>query len=72
MRAIVGDYAVRHAESANQALDELYRGSHRDVLDRLHLRPLGEFVDGDVEVTIAPANPRERSQDVEAPDCEGP
>ena len=37
-----------------------------------YLRPLGEHVDGDVEVLVAPWRPRERSQDVQPPDCERP
>jgi hypothetical protein len=38
----------------------------------LHLLPLGELVDGYVEVVVAPERTRERSQDVQPPDCEGP
>ena len=72
LRAIVGDDAAGHAEAAYQALDELHRGSCRDVPDWLHLRPLGEFVDGDVEVAVAPNRSWERSQNVQPPDREQP
>ena len=38
----------------------------------LHLCPLGEFVDGDVQEAVAPRFPRKWTQDVQSPDCEGP
>ena len=41
-------------------------------MNRLHLGPLGELVDGDVEVTVAPRRSRERAQDVQPPDRERP
>ena len=65
LRAIVGDDVVGDAEEAHQTLDELHRRSHRDVADWLHLRPLGEFVDGDVEVAVVPDSAWEWSRDVQ-------
>ena len=72
MRAIVGDDAVGHTETADQTLDELHRRPCRDVPDCFHFCPLSEFVDGDIEVAIAPDSPWKRSQDVEPPDSKGP
>ena len=44
----------------------------RDVSGGFHLRPLDEFVDGDVEVAVAPDCVWEWSQDVQPPDREQP
>ena len=52
--------------------DELDRGASWDGADGFHLRPLGELVDGDIEVAVAPGRPRKRAQDVQPPDCEWP
>ena len=72
LRAIVGDDAVRHAEAANQALDEFHRKSRRDVPDWLHFCPLREFVGSDIELAVAPDSSQERSQNVEPPDRKRP
>ena len=72
LRAIVGDDAVGYAEAANQTLDEFHRRSCRDVPDWFHFRRLGELVDGDVEVAVAPDSSWERSQDVESQDRKRP
>ena len=37
-----------------------------------YLRPLGELVNGNVEVSVAPWRSRKRAQDVQSPDCERP
>ena len=42
------------SETAHEALDELNRGTSWDGADSFHFRPLGELVDGDVEIAVAP------------------
>ena len=54
LRAIVGDDAVMDPKPAHDALDELDGRASRDGADGFHLRPLGELVDGDIEVAVAP------------------
>src|SRR3954471_19177598 len=71
LRTVVCDDAVRHPEPAHDAPDEPDRGTHGDGADSLHFCP-GEFVNGDVEVAVAPWRPRERSQNVQPPNCEWP
>ena len=72
LRAVVGDDAVGDPETAHEALDELDRGTGWDGADDFHFRPLGELVDGDVEVAVAPRRSRERAQDVQPLDREWP
>jgi hypothetical protein len=57
---------------ADQPTDELDCGPGRNSAYRLHLHPLGKFVDGDVKVAVAPLCSRERTQDVQPPNNEGP
>ena len=59
LRTIVGDDAVRDPKLAHEAFDELDRGAGWDGADGFHLRPLGELVDGDFEVAVAPRRLRE-------------
>ena len=54
LRAIVGDDAVGDPEAAHETLDELDRRADWDGADSFHLRPLGEVVNGNVEVSVAP------------------
>ena len=61
LRTIICDDAVGDPEAAHEALDELDSRAGWDGTDSFHLRPLGELVDGDVEVSIAPRRPRERA-----------
>ena len=70
MRTVVGDDAVWHPEPAHDALDELDGRSNWDGVNGFYLRPFGELVDGDVEVSVAPWRSREQSQDVQPPDRE--
>ena len=46
--AVLCDDLVRDSETAHQASDKLDGGLRRDLPDRFHFRPLGEFVDGDI------------------------
>ena len=41
-------------EAAHEALDELDSIAGWNGSDGFHFRPLGELVDGDVEITVAP------------------
>ena len=72
LRAIIGDDAVGDPKTAHEALDELDHRDSWDGADGFNLRPLSELVDGDVEVSIAPRRLRERTQDIQSPDCEWP
>ena len=45
LRAVICDDAIRHPESAHEALDELDRGASWDGAGSFNLRPLSEFVD---------------------------
>ena len=63
---------IRDSEPAHEALDELDRRAGRDGTNWLHLFPLGELVDGDVEVAVAPGQSREGTQDVQPPDRKWP
>ena len=60
LRTIVSDDAIRDPEPAHEALDELDCRTNWDGADGFHLHPLGELVDGDVEVKVAPRRSRER------------
>ena len=57
---------------AHEALDELDGGPGWDGADDFYLRPLGELVDGDVEVAVPPWRSRKRPQDVQPPNREWP
>ena len=61
LRAVVGDDVVGNPKSAYETLDELDRGAGRDGADGFYLRPLGELVNGNVEVAVAPRRSRERA-----------
>ena len=61
LRAVVGDDAVRDPEPAHEALDELDNRAGWDGTDGFHFRPLGEPVNGDVEIAVAPWRPWERA-----------
>ena len=71
MRTVVGDDAVGDAKAADDALAELDGRARRNGSDRFYFCPLGELVDGNVEVVVAPCRARERAQYVQTPDCEG-
>ena len=54
LRAIICDDAVGDPEAAHEALDELDSRAGRDGTDGFHFRPLGELVDSNVEIAVAP------------------
>ena len=72
LRTVVGDDTVRDPKPAHEALDELDCETGWDGADGFHLRPLGELVNGDVEVAVAPRRSREWAQDVQPPNREWP
>ena len=72
LQAVVGDDAVEDPETAHEALDEFNRRTGWDGADSFHFRPLGELVNGDVEVAVAPWRSREWAQDIQPPDHERP
>ena len=61
LRAVICDDAVEDPKMAHETLDELDRGASWDGADGFYLRPLGELVDGDIEVAVAPRRSRERA-----------
>lgn len=65
LRTVIRDDVVGYAEAAHEALDELDGGPSQDGAHGLHLCPLGEFVDVDVEVAEAPRGSRKRPQYVQ-------
>ena len=64
LRTVVGDDAVRDPKPAHEALDELDYRTSWDGADGLHLHPLGELVDGNIEVAVAPRRSRKSAQDI--------
>ena len=64
LRTVVSDDAIRDPELAHEALDELDCRASWDGGDGFHLHPLGELVDVNVEVAVAPRRTRERAQDI--------
>ena len=72
MRAVICDDAVGNPKAAHETLDELDCEASWDGANCFHFRPLGELVDGDVEVAVAPRRSKEWAQNVQPPDCEWP
>ena len=72
LRAVVRDDAIWPAETAYQPLDEFDGRSGWHPSHGLHLRPLGELVNGDEEEAIAPERSREGAQDIQPLDRERP
>ena len=70
--AIVGDDPIRDTEATGDVADKLERHVLGHLDDWDCLRPLGELVDGDVEVLIAPDCSWEWTQNVQPPDREMP
>lgn len=61
LRAGIRDDVVRDPEAAHEALDELDGRAGWDGTDGFHFRPLGELVDGDVKIAVAPWRPWEQA-----------
>jgi hypothetical protein len=64
LRPIVSDDSVRDPKLADDGLDELDRILFVDLDNRGRFQPLGEFVDGDVEILVPSDGLREWPQDV--------
>jgi hypothetical protein len=69
---IVGDDPIRDPKSVYDGLDELYSGLLVDFDHRGCFRPLGEFVDGDVEEPVPSDGAGKWPHDVQPPHSEGP
>ena len=61
LRAVICDDVVGDPEAAHEALDELESRASWNGTDDFHFRPLGELVDGDVKITVAPWRSWERA-----------
>ena len=61
LQAVIYDDAVGNPEMAHEALDKLNCRPSWDGADGFHFCPLGELVDDDVEVAVAPWRPREQA-----------
>ena len=72
LRTVVSADAIRHPKPAHEALDKLDHSASWDGVDSFHLCPLGELVDGDVEVAVSPRRSRKWGQDIQPPDRERP
>ncbi len=62
--AVVCNDTVEHSESGRDAPDELEGGMLVDLDDWISFGPLGELVDGDVQVLIPASSRFEWSEDV--------
>jgi hypothetical protein len=70
--SIVSDDSILDPKPTNDGLDKLDYGLLVDLDHKGRFRPLGEFVDGDVEILVPYYGPREQSQDVQPPHYEWP
>ena len=61
LRAVICDDAIGDPEAAHEALDELDSRASWNGSDGFHLCPLGELIDGDVEIAVAPWRSWERA-----------
>jgi hypothetical protein len=64
---IVSDDPVQNPKPTDDVLDELNCRLRVDLDHRGHFRPLGEFVDGDIEIPIPSDAAGEWPQDVQSP-----
>jgi hypothetical protein len=69
---VVGDDPVRDPEPTDYRLDEFDRKLLVDFDHRGRFRPLGEFVDGEIEILLPSDGPREWPQDIQPPNNEWP
>jgi hypothetical protein len=70
--AVVGDDGVRDPEVMDDVGEERHRLLGPDAVQRSDLDPLGEFVDGDQQVRVAPGRLLQRADEVQIPHSEGP
>jgi hypothetical protein len=69
---IVSDDPVRDLKPADDGLDKLDYVLLIDPDHRCHFQPLGEFVDGDIEIPVPFDGPGKWPQDVQPPNSEWP
>jgi hypothetical protein len=62
---IVSDDSIQDIKPTDDGLDELDCRLLVDLDHRGHIPPLGEFVDGDIEIPVPSDGPREWPQDVQ-------
>jgi hypothetical protein len=67
---IISDDSVRDPKPTDDGLDELDCELIDDFDHKGRFRPLGEFVDGDVEIPVPSDGPGKWSQDVQPPHSE--
>ena len=67
---IIGDDPILDPKSTYDGLDEFYCGLLVDFDHWGCFRPLGEFVDGDIEIPVSSDGPGEWPQDVQHPNSE--
>src|SRR5688572_1016423 len=70
--AIVGDDGVWDPEAMDDVGEECHRLLGPDAVQRSDLGPLGEFVDGDQQVRVAPGRLLQGTDEVQTPYSEGP
>lgn len=70
--AVVGDDLVGDPKMAHNSSEESDHGVGSDLGDGHSLHPLGEFIDGDVEVLVSTDRLGKRPQDVQPPEHERP
>ena len=71
-RAVVGDDAVWYSIPGGDICDECHGSRPVQLLDWLRFNPLGEFVDGDKQMSHATVCRLEWAHHVQPPDGKGP
>jgi hypothetical protein len=69
---VVGDDGVRDPEAMDDVGEERHRLLGPDAVQRSDLDPLGEFVDGDQQVRVAPGRLLQGTDEVQTPHSKGP
>jgi hypothetical protein len=64
---VVSDDPIQDPEPTDDGLYKLYYGLLVDLDHRGCFRPLGELVNGDVQIPESSDGPRERTQDIQPP-----
>jgi hypothetical protein len=68
----VGDDGVQDPEAMDDVGEERHRLLGPDAVQRSDLDPLGEFVDGDQQVRVAPGRLLQAADEVQTPHSKGP
>jgi diadenosine tetraphosphatase ApaH/serine/threonine PP2A family protein phosphatase len=67
LRPVVGDDGTRHPEPVDDVGEERHCLLHPEICDWVHLNPLGEFIDGDQQVGVAPGRLSQGLDNVQLP-----